>query len=226
MQRQDSKKSILCSSDGFAVVEAIFVFPVMFMVFFALVLLAFYLPQRAMLQRSTQHAATVIAVELSDTWVYYDVESQTYGRYESHSALRDAKGGVYVSLFNSIFGGNEGDAVTTVMKVDETENIPIIQNGDLSVAYKINNYVIYKEVVVTAKRSIGVPVDFSFIEFPDTIDLIVTSKSVVQNGDEFVRNIDMAVHFVKWAEEKYPKVGKVFDKIKEAGKKISGFFGV
>ena len=222
MQRQSNKKTILGNSDGFAVVEATFVFPIMFMIFFALVMLAFYLPQRAMLQRATQYAATAVATELGDTWIYYDGDSQAFGRYADHKALTVGKGGVYVTLFKSVFVNNNGGAETIVEDLDEKENMPIIANGDLMVECDIVNYVVYKEVVVTATRTITVPIDMSVIQFPQKVELVVTSKAVVQNSDEFIRNVDMAVNFVK----RFEGVEKVFKKLGEARDKISNFFGI
>ncbi|MDR1131008.1 MAG: pilus assembly protein [Oscillospiraceae bacterium] len=227
LNNKKTKKTLFNHSDGSAVVEATFVFPIMFMVFFALVLLSFYLPQRAMLQRATQFAATAIATEMSDTWIYYDGDSQTFGRYANHGALRGGKGGVYITLFKSIFGGGSGGAETTIRNLDEKENIPIIANGELTVECEVVNYVVYKEVAVTATRSIPVPIDLSFIQFPRTIDLAVTSTAVVQNGDDFIRSVDLAGDFLYWASEKLGiDLEGIFSKIGEAGQKISGFFGI
>ncbi|MDR2904222.1 MAG: pilus assembly protein [Clostridiales bacterium] len=230
MQRQNNRQSFLHNSDGFAVVEAAFAFPVMFMVFFALVMLALYLPQRAMLQRATQFAATAVATEISDTWVYYDADSQSYKRYKNHDSLRNlnsGKGGVYVTLFKSVFDSGSGNAEAIMRGLDERENVPVIANGELTVECALVNYVVYKKVVVTATRSIPVPVDFSVIKFPRSIDLVVTSTAVVQNGDEFIRNVDLAVDFTKWAAEKLNiDLDGIFSKFKDAGDKISGFFGI
>ena len=225
MQRQNRKNSILSCSDGFAVVEATFVFPIMFMVFFALVLLALYLPQRAMLQRATQFAATAIATEMSDTWVYYSEE--TPGRYATHGALRSGKGGVYVTLFNSVFGSGPNGAKTIVENIDNAENIPMIANGDLLVECRFVNYVVYKEVIVTAKRTIStIPIGLSIIQFPNTIELEVSSTAVVQNADEFIRNVDLAVDFVDWVRKKYPAVDNIFTEVQKVGSKIGNFFGI
>lgn len=226
MQRLNKKKTLISNSDGSAVVEATFVFPIMFMVFFALVLLAIYLPQRAMLQRATQYAATTIATEMSDTWIYYNADTQHLERYANHKDLQRGKGGVYVTLFNSAFGASADGGESIVRYLDTSENIPLIVNGSLSIECELVNYIVYKEVVITATRMIPVPVDFSVIQFPNTIDLTVTSKAVVQNGDEFIRNVDIAVDFVDWAREKFPAMDNIFNSINEAGNKISGFFGV
>jgi Flp pilus assembly protein TadG len=227
MRRKD--RSILRDTDGTAVVEATFVLPMMFMVFFALVLLALYLPQRAMLQRATQFAANAIATELSDTWIYYDSDTQAFGRYSDHEELRDGKGGVYVALYNAVLGSGDtvaDGAQSIVEAIDDEENIPVIANGELTFDCRVVNYVVYKEIVVTATRSIKVPVDFSAIRFPSAIDMTVTSKAVVQNGDEFVRSLDLAADFVGYVQRKYPAVDNIFNAVAEAGNKINGFFGI
>jgi hypothetical protein len=175
---------------------------------------------------------------LSDTWIYYDADTLSYGRYGSRSALKAAKGGVYKALFNSVMF-RDNAAITAVAdpiveKIDANENIPIIANGTLTVTGKIRNYVVYKEIEVTATREITVPVDLSIIKFPRTIEMIVTSKAVVQNGDEFIRNMDIAVDFVGWVREKFSSgdpndpsaVDKVFNAIDTVDRKISGIFGV
>lgn len=45
--------------------------------------------------------------------------------------------------------------------------------------------------------------NLEIINFPKEIPITVTSTAVVQNGDEFVRNIDLAADFVGYLEEKY-----------------------
>ena len=226
MQRPNKKKRLDSNSGGFAVVEATFIFPIMFMIFFGLFLLSIYLPQRALLQRATQYAATIVATEMSDIWLYYDESTNQLGRYDDHDTLTQNKGGVYVRLFKSLFGDGTGSVESIVKQIDEAENAAVIANGDLTVDCSLVNYVVYKEVVVTATRTIPVPVDFSFIGFPRTVELAVSSKAVVQNGDEFVRSVDLAVYFVDWMREKFPAIDNVFTKINEAGDAINGFFGL
>ena len=182
---------------GFAVIEAAVVFPIMFMVFLALVMLAIYLPQRAMLQRSTQLAATAIATEMGDTWIYFDSDTLSYGRYTKTSQLP----GIYTALFNTNTGGLANKAVGIARKADEKENIPLIANGELTVSCEIINYAIYREIVVTSTRAIKIPVDFSAISFPDTLEMSVTAKAVVKDGDDFVRNVDLGVSFLAWLNQ-------------------------
>ena len=226
MQRSHKKNALHKNSDGMAVVEATFAFPIMFMIFFALVLLAIYLPQRTMLQRATQFAATAIATEMSDTWVYFDASSLSYERYGNHTDLRNGKGGVYVSLFRSVFSSGTGDAIAIVEGMDQSENISFLNNGNLTVTYGFVNYIVYKEVVVTATRSIPLPVNLSIIRMPTEIELVVESTAVVQNGDEFIRSIDLAVDFVAWIRAEFPAIDNIFEKVSQAGSAVNNFFGL
>ena len=95
--------------------------------------------------------------------------------------------------------------------------------GELEVACKVNNFVVYKEIVVTATRTIPIPVDLSLVNFPKEIPITVSSTAVVQNGDEFVRNIDIAKDFVQYLDKRYNlQIDKLADWVNEAWK----FLGV
>jgi hypothetical protein len=62
------------------------------------------------------------------------------------------------------------------------------------------------------------------IRFPKEIPITVTSTAVVQNGDEFIRNMDIAVDFVEYLDEQLgisdafsgfsETMGKVWDFLK------------
>ena len=182
------------SSDGFAVVEAVIVFPVMLMVFLGLIMLSIYLPQRAMLQRATQMAATAIATEMGDPWIYYDQDKLSYERYTRTKDLPN----VYDSLFRPNTSAFANRAVGLAQRMDEVENIPLISSGELTVSCSVVNYLVYREVAVTSTRSIKVPVDFSVVKFPKTVELTVTAKATVKDGDDFVRNVDLGLTFVAW----------------------------
>lgn len=183
---------------GYAVVEATILFPIIMMVFAGLMLLAFYLPNRAVLQRATQYAATAMATESSDTWLRFDENSMEYKWYGSRSQLPD----VYVALFNALFNGNVQSKGETIVKKLDNQSIAV-RRGNLTVECKVNSFVIYKEISVTATRTISVPVDLYFVKFPKEIPITVTSTAVVQNGDEFVRNIDLVADFIGYLKERY-----------------------
>lgn len=207
---------------GDAVVEATILFPIMIMIFAGIVLLAMYLPTRAILQRATQDAATAIAVEKSDTWLVFDVDSMEH-KWSKSEELDN----VYLSLIRAIGGSGRDDADNAeqiVLKLEDTGIIDL-PGGPTEVTYGVVNYVVYKEIVVTATRTIPSPVDLSFVGFPSEITVTVTSTAVVQNGDEFVRNMDLAADITLKISEAVG-VDKIFQSVKKVGERLTGFLGI
>lgn len=207
---------------GDAVVEATILFPIIIIIFAGLVLLSMYLPTRAVLQRATQYAATAIATERSDTWLRHDPDTLQYYWENDRAQL----GSVYGALLRALTGNNRDDednAAQTVINMDKKSVFK--PAGELTVEYGVVNYVVYKEIVVTATRTIPVPVDLSFVNFPTEIPVTVTSTAVVQNGDEFVRNMDLARDLTVYLAEKF-NLTEMFDGIRKLGGKFSGFLGL
>lgn len=207
-------------TDGDAVVEATILIPIMIMIFAALVLLSMYLPSRAVLQRATQYAATAIATEKSDTWLSFDEKSMSYLWAKDKKSLNN----VYVSLIKSVVpGDDDADKAETIVRKVEENGISV-KAGTLTVEYGIVNYIVYKEIIVTATRTIPVAVDLSFIGFPKEIPITVTSTAVVQNGDEFVRNMDIAVDLVEHLKEN-SDIDNMFKSVGELGNKFASILG-
>ena len=202
---------------GEAVVEATILFPIMIMIFAALVLLSIYLPTRAVLQRATQFAATVIATETGDTWLFFNDGSMSFYR---ESSIRHLKN-VYVDLF-----AESGDVQSTgevIVRDVESRSISS-RAGELSVECIMINRIIYKEVVVTATREYTIPVDLSFVGFPRTISVTATSTAIVQNPDEFIRNMDMASDFLEFIADRY-NLHNLTNTISSFGNRVSGILG-
>ena len=203
-------------------VEATILFPIIIMVFAGLVLLAMYLPTRAALQQATQYAATAIATERSDTWLRHDPDSMTYYWETDRSAL----GSVYGALLGALTGNNRDDADNAEQAVINMEANGVLElAGELSVEYGVVNYIVYKEIVVTVTRTIPMPVDLSFVGFPSEIPVTVTATAVVQNGDEFVRNMDLARDLTLFLAEKF-NLTDMLDGVAELGRKFTGFLGI
>jgi hypothetical protein len=98
--------------------------------------------------------------------------------------------------------------------------------GRVDVEYEVKNYVIYQEVVVRVKQTIPMPVNLSFIGFPRDLEITQEARAVVQNGDEFVRNIDIAKDMVIWLDNKFNISGGIQEALSKAGDSaIRGIFG-
>jgi len=188
--------NLIKDENGDAVVEATILFPVMIMIFAALVVLSAFLPTRAALQRATQYTATVLATERSDTWLFYDLNSMNF-YWE-----RDIKrlGSVYAHLLS-----NTGDISVRAEKIvkDSDRRFVSLKEGEFFVESTFRDNILAKEIAVTATRRLSSPVNLSFIGFPEVIDITVTSATTVQDGDEFLRNVDLITDFSDYIAKKF-----------------------
>ena len=202
---------------GDAVVEATVLFPIMILIFAGLVLLAVYLPIRSALQHATQYAATAIATGWSDTWLFFDESSMSYYWEDSIDQLEN----VYVSLFSA---KQDPEPVAQDIVAEIESRAISAKSGELTVTSHYGNYLIYREVVVTAVREFGIPVNLSFVRFPDSLTITASSTAVVQDGDEFVRNADMASDFVEFIKDKFG-LSDLSDAIGSFGSRIAPYLG-
>ena len=208
---------MLKDEKGQAFVEAAILFPIMIMIFAALVLLSIYLPTRGALQRATQHAATTIAIVESDTWLFFDESTMSFFWETNKANLEN----VYVALFSNM--DVHGISENIVIEI-EGRNLSS-KAGTLTVNTSVFDRVLYKEVIVTALREFPIPIDLTFINFPQTISVEVTSTAVVHNGSEFVRNVDLAVDFVKYVTEKLG-LTDIAENISSAGARVRSILGL
>jgi len=200
-----------------AVVEATILFPVMTMVFAALVLLAVYLPAQSVLQRATQYAATAIATEISDTWLFYDESTMSYYREKDKNKLKN----VYADMFSSAADIRvKGEDITINIESSGVSS----KAGRLTVECTDDSNILYREIIITASREYPVPVDLSFIGFPDTITVTAASTVVALNAEEFVRTIDIASDFTGFIIDRYD-LHDVEDSIGSFGRRVSPLLG-
>ena len=211
-------RKLIYNARGDAVVEAAILFPVMILIFSALVTLAIYMPTRSALQRATQFAATAIATECSDTWIFFDESSMSYYWADS----KDALPGVYRAAFPNISGilAKGEDIVTAV----ENRNLSS-KAGELTVDCHVVSRIVYKEIIVTATRSVALPIDLSLFGLPDSISVTVTSTAVVHNPDEFIRNLDLGIEFAESILEKFG-LTDVVESIGTFGNTIASLLGL
>lgn len=203
---------------GDAVVEAAILFPIMTLIFAALVLLAAYLPAQAALQKATQFTAVALATEISDTWLSFSSDEMTLYWETDKGKLAN----VYAKLFerNGAYVSAEGEKITERM---ESRSISS-RAGELEVTSRLNNRLVYKEVVIAASRTYDMPINLSLIGFPRTLKVTASSTAVVQNGDEFVRNMDIAADFAQFIVERLG-LSDMTEAIGSFGSKVKDLLG-
>jgi len=206
------------NTSGDAVVEAAILFPIMIMIFAGLVLLSLYLPAQAALQRATQYAAIALATEDSDTWLFYNENEMMY----FHETDRERLDNVYASFFKT--ANNEvQEKAETIVTTLESRSISS-KAGELTVEGNISGNFLLKEAVVTAVRTYPIPVDLSFIKFPDTISVKATSTAAALNTEEFVRSVDIASDFFEFIIDRYD-LHNIKDAISSFGSRVTGLLG-
>ena len=72
--------------------------------------------------------------------------------------------------------------------------------------------------------STAIQYSLSFIGFPDSITVTASSTVVVQNADEFIRNVDLAVNFAEFISDKF-ELGDVSEAISSFGSRVTGLLG-
>ncbi len=201
--------------NGGAIVEATFVFPIIIMIICGLVILSLYLPIKGILQYATQRAANAISIEMSDTWVKFDNEKLEFSIIENYDKL-DEEGDVYKSAIGTIFSDNNElitKAESIVNKLYD-ESVATKKGNELKIDVKMKNAVIYKEITVSAEKTIPMISTLSYIGFPSELNIKSSSTAVVQNGDEMVRNMDIARDVTIALDKKY-KISEQFASIGE-----------
>jgi hypothetical protein len=212
-------KSFIRDTKGMAVVEASILLPVILMIFSGLALASMYLPIRSALQRATQIAATAIATEGSDAWVFYNEGKMEY-YWGTRQDVDFLKGNVYASFFRRI-----GTSLWRAgeIAINAEANGISARFGRLEIHIEPVNHILYKEIKVTAVRTIPMMsgVDLAFVRFPRNLEIWVSSTAVVPNGDEFVRNMDLAVDFL----DNFWKVSGSLERLAGMSNRVFGLQG-
>lgn len=179
-------ESFKLNHKGYAVVEATICFPLVIGLFTALILLSLYLPQKSLLQYAAQKTANTIAVDLSDTWVTLPEGSTTLSRI----------------LVDEIMEKREEFSLDDRQKAENLlltlgYNSLSWEIEKISVDCRVLEDIFGKDVQVTVYANYVTPVDLSWLGFSRIIPLTISANAVVNDGDDFVRQMDFFVDLVK-----------------------------
>ena len=78
------------------------------------------------------------------------------------------------------------------------------------------NYILFKEVEVTAEQIVAFPIDFSLIGVGREVNLSATARVAVADHDELIRNIDFAIDALEDT-----KLGEI---VKNLSSKVTGLY--
>ncbi len=179
---------------GLAIVEATILLPVCILMIMAVYYASIFMCQKANIQANLQNALVYYKNTGSDTFIEANA-NMAYVRDENR--LTTAGGSAYGTPSEKfpyrliLFSIDEDNfrsffrSMAGVMFFDSGENIEITADS--------TNFVIYKSIKATATQTVRPAISFAMIGLPDAITIEVTGEVVVTDGDEFIRNIDLAV---------------------------------
>jgi len=206
--------------NGTVIVEATLLLPFCMIMIIALFYAAIFMCQKANLQANVQNALIYYKNVDSDTYIEAK-SSISFGNSENSieavgSSFEEPAyrfpyrflamkfdSGAFESFFRSMY---------KYMFFDNGENI-------IFTARK-HNYIVYKEISVEARQTVKPAINLEMVGGGNSIDIIVTGKLVVTDGDDFIRNVDFVIDIVsqtslgKKAKELVGKAIGFYDKFK------------
>lgn len=214
---------------GYAVVEATLLLPFCLIMIIALYYVAIFLCQKANMQANLHNTLIYFKNQYSDTFVEtrsdlaYEIEQRTmqtaykvtnisnenanpYRHFRMDSSETIQKD--FEAFFRSICG---------YMFFDDGSNIEI--------SVEAQNNVVYKQITAKAHQTVRPAISFAMIGIADELDISCNASVVVFDGDDLIRNTDLAVDIIQ--DTKIGDMaGQAVDKVKDFYGEFKEKFGV
>lgn len=205
------------SEQGTAMVEATLMLPFCMIMIVGVLYAALYLCQKANIQSNLETALLYYKAAESDTYVEsksqmeysgngLEAAGSNFGEIRYLNPYRfffmDFKESDYKSFFKSICGH---------MFFDTGESVAITAQK--------HNYVFYKSIEATATQTVKPPINLSMVGGPQAMTIEVTGEIVINDGDDFIRNVDFAIDMLADT-----KLGKFVQGIGQKTQEIYGKF--
>ncbi|MDE6925577.1 MAG: hypothetical protein K2O97_04085 [Acetatifactor sp.] len=207
------------SEQGTAMVEATLMLPFCMIMIVGVLYAALYLCQKANIQSDLETALLYYKAAESDTYV----EAKTQMEYDGNGleAVGSNYGTVrYLNPYRFFFMKfKEGDyrsffrSICGHMFFDTGDNV--------SITAQRHNYVFYKTIEATATQTVKPPVNLSWVGGPEKMIIEVTGEIVINDGDDFIRNVDFAIDMLadtemgRFVQGIGQKAKDIYDKFKE-----------
>lgn len=197
-------------SGASTIVEATFVFPIMFFVLFFLIFFGNVYYIKANIDSVVSRAALEGALLVQDP----------YTEYVNGSKNADDLKNVQVSPYRYIFGNMKAIESQIGSKVSKSVKgssgllsgmNPKIKNSDIA---RFNNKVVYSTFIVKIDYSVQLPWRFIFSSQPTIIRLCARAEEPVNDTPEFIRNTDMVLDMLD-SSTTYKKICDKFGKVKD-----------
>ncbi|MBO4616651.1 MAG: pilus assembly protein [Lachnospiraceae bacterium] len=190
-------------TEGNSLVENVIVLPLIFLCIYFIIIGAFFVHDKITLDAAVERGAVYAAKCVSDP-NYAEIAATIYNDEDGYTMeIKGASGASFTGVGKDIhpyryvmftYKGQIEQLVRdhTYEAVKNTK-IPWRELTPESVTCKIDNYVVYQEVTVTAKASYPIPKLFALIGLPTEIEYTASATESVTDPDELIRNADLIV---------------------------------
>ncbi len=212
------RKALTNENGAVMIVEASFVFPIMFFVLFFLIYFGNMYVVKSAISRFTSTCAIKGAEYYSNPWV--KEVTQNYLGNNVPTKNDDVK--PYRHIFSS-------KQIQNDMKTELEDKIKGYGGGffanmnptDISCKTEYKNYVLYSTFTAETTYKLTFPIKFIGEKDAMSINFNTYETVTITDGSEFVRNTDMAVDYL----ERSKIVNELMDKLKKGFEKVKGIFG-
>lgn len=193
------KKNSQRKEYGLVVVEATIILPIAILSVILLLYLSLFLFQRANLQACLETSLVYYKNTVTDTYVTKNSEleytltgNDTMASGNSYSAKEP------LNPYRGLFGdghhlGDEDDFTAYFRSVAGN----MLFDDDLSLTIDYSNYVILKQLKVTATQTVEAPIDFSILGVDNEYEISAAARVNVVDHDDMIRNVDYAIDIIE-----------------------------
>lgn len=203
--------------NGEVVVEATIILPIAILCVILLLYISVFICQKAMLQAALETSVIYFKNTLTDSFV----EQRDELSYESKEDGVSAIGNEYttpepLNPYEKFFLFHNKVSKEEFIKYFQSVAGNLLYEDCLDLDIHYSNYILFKEVEVTAEQVVTFPIDFSMIGVGREVNLSATARVAVADHDELIRNIDFAVDALEDT-----KLGEV---VKNLASKVTGLY--
>ncbi|MBR4082978.1 MAG: hypothetical protein IKK33_01705 [Lachnospiraceae bacterium] len=211
---------------GSVEVEATFILPIAILSALLLIYLSLFLFQRANLQACLETTLVYYKNTITDSYVFKNSELQ-YVVSENSSM---ASGNSYVvteplNPYRGWFGEDFGVDLSSESNYrDYFDSVAgnMLFDDDLQLTLNVNNYMIFKQLEVTATQTVKAPINFSILGVDNKFEINATARVNVIDHEDMIRNVDYAIDILEdtklgdMAKQFASKIGEYYQKMKDA----------
>lgn len=206
------KKQAMDNCRGSEIIEYIIVLPFIMIILITFVMVALVMHDRATIDGAAQRGSIYAAKCVSDP--NYDTILRGIGSARGNVDLAQSASTDNASFSgigrhmhpyrysnSSMKGTIETNTAEEVRAIIEKTRIPWRNIDIYDVKTNVDNHLLYSEVTVTVSVTYPLPPILESIGLSDSIDYSVTSSTLVNDPDEFIRNADLAVDVIVQVDE-------------------------